>query len=102
LVALQLVAGAVLPSADALLEAERVGLPTHVESPHNEDCPAAHDHLFCQVVRSLASASASPAVGSLPDATPPILAAEAIAERDDSTRRPSLRGPTTPRPPPLG
>ncbi len=102
MVSLQLVAGAALPSADALLEAERIGLPTHVESPHTEDCPAAHDHLFCQVVRSLGSASASRRVATLAHTAPSLSAESVLAERDGPARRPSLRGPTTPRPPPIG
>ena len=52
----QIGAFAVLSPADALLDADRVGLPVHVESPENRACPAQHSHLFCQLVRSLVSA----------------------------------------------
>lgn len=44
----------VLP-VDALLDAERFSSPVHVESPESRDCAAQHNHLFCQVVRSLFS-----------------------------------------------
>ena len=48
-------------AADAVLEAESAGATIHVESPGTTDCEAHHDHLFCQVVRSLGAASASAA-----------------------------------------
>lgn len=102
MVLLQLVAAAALPSADAVLEAERVGTPLHIESPHNEDCPTSHDHLFCQVVRSLVAASTSRDVGTLLDLAPPHAGDAAPSERGEAEWQPALRGPTAPRPPPLG
>ncbi len=102
MVLLQLVAGSALSSADALLEAGQVGLPLHVESEHNEDCPAAHDHLICQVVRSLEAASASEDVVARVHIDRSIATEGPVAVSAVLPRRPSLRGPTTPRPPPLG
>lgn len=50
------------PLADAALEdgAKRV---VHVESESGEDCPSQHDHLFCQLCRTMvfAEAEARPA-----------------------------------------
>jgi len=46
---------AVLSPADALLDAERYGTPVHVEPPDHRGCPSQHNHLVCQVVRSLVS-----------------------------------------------
>lgn len=102
MVLLQLVAASALPSADALLEAGQVGLPLHVESEHNEDCPASHDHLICQVVRSLEAASASEDVVARVHVDPSIPTGGQVAVSVVPPQRPSLRGPTTPRPPPLG
>lgn len=46
---------AVVSHVDAMLDAERLSSPVHVESPESRDCAAQHNHLFCQVVRSLFS-----------------------------------------------
>ena len=55
LLALLQLGAAGVQSADAILEAEGASLPTHVESEESEDCGVQHDHLFCQVVRSLSA-----------------------------------------------
>jgi hypothetical protein len=102
LVLLQLAAVVALPSADAMLEAERVGLPLHVESPQSEECPASHDHLICLMVRSLTAASITPDIGKALDLAPPVYGGVTLAARGDADRGPSLKGPTPPRPPPLG
>ena len=52
----QIGAFGVLSLADALLDAHRIGLPVHVESPENRACAAQHSHLVCQLVRSMVSA----------------------------------------------
>jgi len=98
---LQLAAATALPAADAVLDAERVALPLHVESPHSESCPGSHDHLFCQVVRSLSAISAPQAIGELQDLPAWLVGEGPRVDRTDATLRPSLRGPTSPRPPPL-
>lgn len=102
MVLLQLIAAAALPSADAVLEAQRIGLPLHVESPHNEECPASHGHVFCQVVHSLAAASTVGDIGLLVHRSPALVVGVTPRQHEDIERRPSLRGPTAPRPPPLG
>ena len=43
--------------ADAVLDSEKASAPLHVESQGSEECAAHHDHLFCQVVRSLQAAA---------------------------------------------
>lgn len=98
---LQLFAVAVLPSADAMLDAERASLPLHIESPHNEDCHTGHDHLSCQVVRSLSAVSAGTGIGTTLHVAAPLYQAVRLG-RNDTQMRPALRGPTAPRPPPLG
>ena len=47
-------------AGDALLEAEVWSTPAHVESPQAADCGAQHDHVFCQMVRSLSSVLIAP------------------------------------------
>ena len=42
---------------DAVIDGESAGAPIHIESDQSTDCETYHDHLFCQVVRSLGSAS---------------------------------------------
>lgn len=55
LLALLQMGAAGVQSADAILDAEGAALPTHLESHQSEDCGVQHDHLFCQVVRSLSA-----------------------------------------------
>lgn len=95
-------AAAALPAADAVLDAARVGLPTHIESPHNESCPASHDHIFCQVVRSLAAVSAGRSIATVLALGPPHFEENTSDGRLDAETRALLRAPTAPRPPPLG
>lgn len=52
-VVFQLLVAVGLPAADAVLEAASVGTPTHVEAPTDEACGNPHDHLFCQLCRTL-------------------------------------------------
>ncbi|MDX1493423.1 MAG: hypothetical protein R3253_05150 [Longimicrobiales bacterium] len=52
--------------ADAILEADQTALPTHVESQQGEECDVRHDHLFCQVVRSLTALARSHDVAAAP------------------------------------
>jgi hypothetical protein len=98
---LQLVASVALPAADAALDADNAALPVHVESPHSENCPATHDHLFCQVVRSLAAVSAGGGAAPVLGLAPPVLDGLSPLDRLDAPLRPTLRGPTAPRPPPF-
>ena len=70
LAALQLGAAGV-QGLDAVMDAGQTTLPVHVESHGSEDCEVQHDHLFCQVVRSLgavAQRTAGPGITDLQDA----------------------------------
>lgn len=60
---LQLTAFTILPAVDALLDAEPIERPAHVESERSAACAPAHDHSFCQAVRSLTAAGRTPAIG---------------------------------------
>lgn len=55
LLAMLQIGAAGVQSADAILDADGAALPTHLESQQSEDCGVQHDHLFCQVVRSLSA-----------------------------------------------
>lgn len=50
---LQLVAAGLVPVADAGLQAYGVEGKVHVEASGSADCSAPHDHLFCQLCRTL-------------------------------------------------
>lgn len=49
----QLVVAIGAPLADAVHEGGAVELVTHVESQTGEHCPSQHDHLFCQLCRTV-------------------------------------------------
>ena len=98
---LQLVAFSALPTADAVLDASQLGLPLHVESEGVPECASHHDHLFCQVVRSLSSATGTVEVGGLADAPPPIRRLEAQTSGGDLLARRLLTRSIGPRAPPL-
>jgi hypothetical protein len=81
-VAVQLSAAALVPLADSFLEAGRDFRP-HVEALGTDGCPLQHDHLSCQLCRTIRTgpgplpgacptpawdASASPAVRATPPA----------------------------------
>jgi hypothetical protein len=46
-----------LAAADAILDVESTATPLHMESQQASHSDAHHDHLFCQVIRSLSSVS---------------------------------------------
>ncbi len=96
----QMVSTAALTHADALLDGERMGTPDHVESPDNSDCPVHHDHIFCQVVRSLAHASISRGIATEQGSVPPIRVVEADCESGEARGAPTLFGSAIPRGPP--
>ena len=63
----QLGAMSVVPVVDSILDGREASTPLHVESENSSDCGAHHDHLFCQVARSLTDArSASGSEAGLP------------------------------------
>jgi len=98
---LQLVAFSALPTADAVLDASQLGLPLHVESEGNPECAPHHDHLFCQVVRSMSSATRPAEIGSVADSPPAILRLKAQTSAADLDTRRLLTRSIGPRAPPL-
>ena len=92
---------AVLSPADALLDAERIGLPAHMESPENRSCAAQHSHLFCQVVRSLLSATPAGRIALADLPAPSIFTAERRSGDDPAWSGTFLIGAINPRGPPL-
>ncbi|WP_420441350.1 hypothetical protein [Candidatus Palauibacter sp.] len=53
IVLLQAVAFAVLPAADAALEAGASSAVAHFEGEHGEQCDRGHNHLLCQLSRTV-------------------------------------------------
>lgn len=96
---LQLASFTALPTADAVLDGAQLDLPLHVESEGNPDC-AVHDHLFCQAVRSLSSATRTSPIGGVP-ATAAILRLGGQDADVDTAARRLLSGSVGPRAPPL-
>ena len=54
----QIAAAASVPVADAMLEIGAASEPLHVESERATSCGDGHDHVFCQLCRSLTVARA--------------------------------------------
>lgn len=96
----QLGGAVALPAADGVLDMDRYGTPTHVESQGSDDCAPHHDHAFCQVVRATALASPSRAVTSVGvgDVVHQLHPLGGSAEVD--IRSAVLQGSTGPRAPP--
>ena len=90
-----------LTHADALLDAERMGTPAHVESPENSDCAIHHGHLFCQVVRSLFQATISHEVTTRTAPVSLIRVVKADREAHHAKCAPILFGSVVPRGPPV-
>lgn len=86
--------------ADALLDAESMGSPVHVESP-DSDCAIHHDHLFCQVVRSLFQTATTRDIPALATPAPPIRVLDADPEAHDAKCAAILFGSVVPRGPPV-
>jgi len=53
LAAFQIVAAASVPVADAMLEVDAMSEPIHIESARDASCGDGHDHVFCQLCRTL-------------------------------------------------
>lgn len=75
-------------------------VPVHVEQPNNPDCPAAHNHLLCQAVRSLAEPMPAPLVGPPVPPAPAGPFLEARAPAGAPAGLASLVGSVVPRGPP--
>jgi len=97
---MQFATSAVIVAADAILDGQQAASTTHVESRGSESCTTHHDHLFCQVVRSLSDATrgtasvASGAAGFLAQAA-------ALVHVSDAPDPTILSGAIGPRAPPL-
>ncbi len=86
--------------ADASLDGEQVGQTAHVESLGNEECATHHDHLFCQVVRSLAAATRGHGAPTL-QADGAFVSLEALPAEHDVRAVATFSGASGPRAPPL-
>jgi hypothetical protein len=88
------------PLADARLEAAERDAVAHVEEQRSEPCTPGHDHLFCQVCRSITlPAGPAPAVWCAPG-DPPVTTA-ATRQTPGITPLHSLTRAHGPRAPPL-
>ncbi len=94
---LQAFAFAAIPAVDAALDADLLGVATHVEGRDREHCDPGHSHLLCQLTRTLLLGTSSPGLadfGPTPEALPSAMNATA------PTVRPALSGGSGPRAPP--
>lgn len=94
---LQLAVFAGLPTADAVLEARGLSTVVHIEGENSEDCDAGHNHLMCQLTRTLSSGMAPLLLIDLP------LVFETSMETPTATawqNRPIPPGGSGPRAPP--
>lgn len=97
---LQLVAFSALPTADAVLDGSQLGLPLHVESEGSPECAPHHDHLFCQVVRSLTSVDTTAEIDQA-ESVAPIVGLEGQTSGAETISRRFLTRSVGPRAPPL-
>ena len=94
---LQLAVFAGLPTADAVLEARGLSTVVHIEGENSEDCETGHNHLMCQLTRTLSSGFSPFALIDLP------LVFEASMDTPTATawqKRPIPPGGSGPRAPP--
>jgi hypothetical protein len=102
LVAFQIAAAASVPVADALLEMSAASEPLHVESERATSCGDGHDHVFCQLCRTLTVARAARDCADRVSHPPePTLVPEARIEGGPRLSCLDSAGPVGPRPPPL-
>lgn len=78
-----------------------LGVPVHVESPENEECPAGHDHMFCQAARSLSVSAAAPHPEPQPAASATRVVCVPTAPERGLDRPQFLTASVVPRGPPL-
>ena len=94
---LQFAVFAVLPTADAVLEVRGLSTAVHIEGENSEHCDTGHNHLLCQLTRTLSSGIAPLILIDLP------LVFEASPETPTATawqNRPTPPGGSGPRAPP--
>lgn len=97
---LQLGGAVALPAADGVLDMDRYGTPSHVESEGSDDCAPHHDHAFCQVVRATALANPSRALSSVGVGHRVHLLHPLGGSAEVDITSPVLEGSTGPRAPP--
>jgi hypothetical protein len=85
---------------DAVIDGELAGTSIHIESHQSTDCETHHDHIFCQVVRSLGSASVAKDRPTIDSGTP-VLDVPSEFRSGRLFRSAALPGFAGPRGPPL-
>ena len=102
LAAFQIAAAGSVPVADAMLEIGAASEPMHVESERATSCGDGHDHVFCQLCRTLTVARAARDVVER-TCHPPQQTSVPTTPAEGFTRSSYLHssGPVGPRPPPL-
>lgn len=98
---LQLAAAGLVPVADAGLRDYRVEGKLHVEASGSEDCSPPHDHLFCQLCRTLLLAAVLGPAYPAPLLDLPSLQTAARRGGDGVLSRTSLHDALGPRAPPF-
>jgi hypothetical protein len=102
LAAFQIAAAAGVPVADAMLEIGAASEPMHVESERATSCGDGHDHVFCQLCRTLTVAKAVRDSGDrVSHAGEPTPVPETRVEGGPRLSYLDSSGPVGPRPPPL-
>lgn len=71
LAVLHLLVPGVAGAVDLLEESHAAAVEVHLEETGSDDCRGGHDHLFCQVVRSLTQGAATSPGGTFIAAAPP-------------------------------
>jgi hypothetical protein len=102
LAAFQIAAAASVPVVDAMLEIGAASEPLHVESERATSCGDGHDHVFCQLCRTLTVARAvRDCVDHVSHPYARTLVPEARLEGGPRLSYLDTSGPVGPRPPPL-
>jgi hypothetical protein len=102
LAAFQIAAAAGVPVADAMLEIGAASEPMHVESERATSCGDGHDHVFCQLCRTLTVAKAVRDSGDrVSHDAEPTPVPETRVEGGPRLSYLDSSGPVGPRPPPL-
>jgi hypothetical protein len=91
---------ATVPIADAMLELASTGEPTHIESAREVSCGDGHEHVFCQLCRTV-GLGAVPRESARLDHAVGLATYCAAWSEDRVGERLPLSGPIGPRAPPL-
>jgi hypothetical protein len=98
--AFQLGFSTAVPIADALLEGASAAMPLHVEAAGETPCAPGHDHLFCQLCRTLTLVAPPSTGGSRYSALPSAGLSAPRADDHDVASTVDRSGPLGPRAPP--